>query len=118
MANDTDGAPVDLSRIQGLAEGDKDFEQELIGAYLEDCSERMGRLRQAIADGAVETVQRDAHTIKGASSNVGTTRLHELARQLEKLEITAEPAAAEQLLAAMITEYASVRDFFQDYLRT
>ena len=108
--------PVDIARLQGISDGDREFEQEVIAAYIDDITERIVRLDTAIATGDTENARRDAHTIKGASSNVGTTRLQEMGHQLEKLDIIAEKDAAIRLLEEIRKEFAAVKSYFENYL--
>ena len=114
----TDGqAAVDFTRIQETSDGDTEFERELLGVFIEDCEERLQRLEAAIAAGRLDEIKREAHTIKGAAANVGTTRLHEIATRLEALGDGSTPEA--QVLAdQMAEEFAYVKAAIGEYLET
>lgn len=108
-------AAVDFSRIKETSDGDTDFERELFGVFIEDCEERLQRLEEALAAGRLSEIRREAHTIKGAAANVGTTRLQDIAMHLEAL---ADGASAEgQALARQLTdEFALVKVAILAYL--
>lgn len=108
--------PLDFSRIQDTSDGDAEFEQELFAAYIEDCSDRIARLRGAIADQDSASLRREAHTIKGASANVGTTQLHELAQALESADPGANGGATTDLVAEIEAEFDRVKTAIESYL--
>lgn len=112
-----DGRAIDFAQIQDTSDGDMEFEHELFTAYVEDCLDRINRLREAAAKRDLESLRREAHTIKGASANVGTTHLHVIARELEGTDIANDGAIAE-LIARMEAEFERVRTAIGDYLGT
>jgi histidine phosphotransfer protein HptB len=116
MSDKANTNPVDLLRIQGLSEGDRGFEEEVIRAFVGDCSARLARLEAAIPAGDADAVRRDAHTIKGASGNIGTVTLHELARQLERVDLQESPEAAAEILDQLREEFEQVRGYLEGYL--
>lgn len=108
--------PVDFSRIQETSDGDQEFESELFGVFLEDCEMRLAQLRAALETGDVDRACREAHTIKGAGSNVGTTHLHAIAADLEKLDGGEFAERGGPLLQALETEYGRVATAIRRYL--
>lgn len=106
---------VDFSRIKETSDGDTEFERELFGVFIEDCEERLQRLEEALAGGRLSEIHREAHTIKGAAANVGTTRLQDIAMRLEAL---ADGASAEgqALLRQLSEEFALVKVAILAYL--
>ena len=110
-------AAVDFSRIKETSDGDTDFEKELFGVFLEDCEERIERLNAALAAGRLSEIQREAHTIKGAAANVGTTHLQEIAMHLEALADASSPDG-KTLANQLEEEFGRVRTAVLDYLST
>lgn len=107
--------PVDFTRIQETSDGDAEFEHDLFAIYLEDCKGRIDALRDAVNAQDAALLHREAHTIKGSSVNVGTTRLHEIAQQIE----TANPGNTEALLQqvdALEAEFGRVQSAIETYL--
>lgn len=120
MTNEADNAmdSMDFARIQDTSDGDTEFEQELFEAYLEDCADRIGRLRNARAASDTDALRREAHTVKGASANVGTTQLQAIAQILEQTATDLDGAAIDELIAKIEAEFARVKEAIQGYLAT
>lgn len=108
---------MDFSRIRETSDGDTDFERELFGVFIEDCEDRLTRLRTAISEHRLTDAQREAHTIKGAAANVGTTRLQEIARSIEGLN-GASMGSGEELLEQLEAEFLRVKIAIEGYLAT
>ena len=108
--------PVDFERIRETSDGDKEFEQDLFGIYLQDCADRIDKLEAAITGGDFATVQLEAHTIKGSSANIGTTHLQGIAAALEHAEDSDVTKNGPALLKELKTEYARVRGAIDSYL--
>jgi len=63
--------------------GDQDFAQEIVEAFFEDAPRRIADLKESLNNGDGAMVQQHAHTIKGASSNVGGLALQATAARIE-----------------------------------
>ncbi len=76
------------------------MEQELIELFVQSGEELMTAMETALARGDIDVVQRAAHTLKGASANLGAVRVQDL---LTLIEQTCAPEdLATQLKAARI----------------
>jgi HPt (histidine-containing phosphotransfer) domain-containing protein len=56
---------------------------ELVGLFVKTGYSDLNKLQSAIEDGDTEEVARLAHSIKGASANLGLTDIFELAKRIE-----------------------------------
>lgn len=56
----------------------------LIRTFVQDSGVRVGELRAAFGQGRVDDVRKSAHSLKGASANLGLAALAEECRQLEE----------------------------------
>ncbi len=65
--------------------GDGELLQEIAALFLEDYPAQMEKLKQAIAAGDAETVERTAHSIKGAVSNFAADAAYDAALELEMM---------------------------------
>ena len=78
--------PLDPSQIEflvSLDDGQGEMLAEIVREYLassEECSSELGRL---LGEGDCPAIERTAHTLKGASANVGASGLVELCARLE-----------------------------------
>lgn len=82
-----DSLPV-LSRDEALArlEGDVELWGEIRDIWLEDVGTLMDGVTRALEATAADALRRAAHALKGASANVGATRV---AAQAKTIELTA-----------------------------
>ena len=63
---------------------DQDLARTVIGGFLEDIPKQIEALKGYLEAGDVPGTERQAHTIKGASANVGGEALRAVAFELEK----------------------------------
>ncbi len=107
-------APVDLSRIQAAAGGDRGFERELFEIYLCDTEERLLNLELLLRQEDAAAFRREVHTVKGASASVGAAQMARLARTLEETAPNSE--AGQALMRDLHAEFARLRVFLANYL--
>lgn len=74
----------DRAGMMGRLMDDEDLVKTISEGFLADIPLQIEKLRAAIEAGDVEGARRQAHTIKGASSNVGGERLRAAAFDMEK----------------------------------
>lgn len=96
---------LNVARLQETSGGDSDFERELLHIFLDDCAQRLRRLAEAVERQDDKATHREAHTIKGAALNVGTIRLHTLARGMEVQTPSSDPEAARTAMLELNAEY-------------
>lgn len=88
--------------------------QGLVGmvceAFLADLPEQIEKLAGFLHAGDGAGCGRQAHTIKGASANVGGERLKELAGRLEKLAGTGDLGAVADLMDSLLEESGKLRE--------
>lgn len=91
----------DWQQLRQLAGGDSAFEYELLEMFLQDAQQSLQALEQAIAARSLQTIQDVAHSLKGASANVGASALAIAARQLEQIahgeQLTEAPNILQQI---------------------
>jgi two-component system sensor histidine kinase/response regulator len=108
----TDPDTLDETRIATLRDldgGDGNLLAMLVDEYDRDTRIQIDRLRAALAEGDPHTVERCAHTVKGASANIGAIRLADLCRELESLGRAGALGAAPALLDRVDTAFDEVR---------
>lgn len=74
---------LDLSRLESALGGDRGLMTEILQMYESTASLDVEELRTAIGDGNVDVVVRRAHSIKGASGNVGADLVMDVAARIE-----------------------------------
>jgi HPt (histidine-containing phosphotransfer) domain-containing protein len=76
--------PQAIENLRALNPGDNDeFLREIVGIFLEDAPLRLRELNEALGANDTGKFTRAAHSIKGASSNIGANALRLVAEELE-----------------------------------
>lgn len=77
-------APVlDLRYLNEVTSGNKKFIADILSDYLREMDSYLSELDTSLKARSLGTALRAAHTIKGASANVGATRVRDLASKIE-----------------------------------
>ncbi|MGB3788549.1 MAG: Hpt domain-containing protein [Phormidesmis sp.] len=84
VSTETVSAEFDWQQLSQLAGGDPDFEAELLAMFLGDAEESLRQLEYAIATKSIKNIESLAHSLRGASANVGACALATVASQLEQ----------------------------------
>ncbi len=104
---------IDPQKIEELKElvdeDDPGFLIELIEDYMDNSEENLKAIRYAIQAKDTVTVGRTAHTLKGASSNIGAVNMTELSKQLEHLGREETLEGAVDLIDRLDVEFVEVK---------
>jgi response regulator RpfG family c-di-GMP phosphodiesterase len=90
-----------VRRLVSLDGEDDDFIRDVMGSYVEQLGECVMDLSTALGAGNMDAVRMTAHSMKGASKQIGATRVGELLGEIEhesnvaSLRILIEQVAAE-----------------------
>jgi CheY-like chemotaxis protein/HPt (histidine-containing phosphotransfer) domain-containing protein len=77
----TAAPPIDLAHFESFTDGDAQLERELASIYLATAAAYLAEMREAAAAG--EPWDRAAHSLKGASANIGARDVAALAKEAE-----------------------------------
>jgi HPt (histidine-containing phosphotransfer) domain-containing protein len=97
---------IDRAEILERFEGDWDLVREVIGLFLEDCPHRLCAVRDALAAGDCDALQRAAHSLKGSVSNFSASDAVQAALRLEMIGRGGDLAEAVAASAALEREIA------------
>jgi CheY-like chemotaxis protein len=86
---------------------------EFINLYLNDTTEILAELRQAISDGNSEAIYRQAHTLKGGSALFGAKTLAGLCQEVEQMVNGQKEEGVVEKLAQIEAEYLRVEQALQ-----
>lgn len=104
---------IDPKKIEELKElvdeDDPDFLIEMLEDYMDNSEENLKAIRYAIQAKDTVTVVRTAHTLKGASSNIGAVNMTELSDQLEHLGRGKTLEGAVELIDQLEGEFVEVK---------
>lgn len=110
MNQQTD-SPIDLEQLNQISEGDIEFEIEVLQVYMEDVLQRIEKSREAIANSDSLQIIKEAHHIKGSSSNVGALQMRDLALQIEGLNLNQDLEKVSEILDSMRVKIQAVDSF-------
>lgn len=103
------------ARLRQVSSGNTEIEQTLISVYLELTKGKLAVMRDLFARGDLAKLEDEAHSLKGASANIGAVTISQLAKQLEH---TAQAPGGEQasLLDRIEAEYRKVKTYLAQLL--
>ncbi len=99
-----DGTVLDTQALLRRVDGDPALLTEIVGLYRGDSASLLTEIRDALASGAVESLERMAHRLKGSLATLGAEAAAEVARKLEQAARRADPAEAAALFEALRQE--------------
>ncbi|MEM6456336.1 MAG: response regulator [Acidobacteriota bacterium] len=117
LVEDTNGATLDRQRLASLralqeATG-KDVVGPLIDLYLQQTPEKLTALWQLLAAGDAPQFERQAHSLKGSSANLGANAMAGICAQLEAHGRRGALHRMEPLLLRLQTAFEQVRQALQ-----
>jgi len=110
MKTDRSESLVDLSRIEEVAGGNRDFVLELIEMFLADAEQLLAAMKRAIEARDAESLRVQAHSLKGSSANFDAHALREAAQRLEESSRDSRLEEAPALLESIRFEFERVRE--------
>ena len=113
------GTPINIAKLEEMKEMMGEVFMQLVPAYLEQSDDLIGKMPELLSTGTIDVLERNAHSMKSSSLNVGAENLSEIARVLEDISRNnAETSILEEKIIAITAEYAKVKAFLQDYIQT
>ncbi|HEY8187495.1 MAG TPA: Hpt domain-containing protein [Pyrinomonadaceae bacterium] len=93
-------------------DGEPDLIVELIDLYQEDAQRRVAVMRQSLAKRDWTSVKREAHSLRGSSSNLGAFKLASLCGEIEGLVPEDQSCDIEALINELEHELERALDVF------
>jgi CheY-like chemotaxis protein/HPt (histidine-containing phosphotransfer) domain-containing protein len=105
--------PVDIEAFRSMMRegGIEEIVESTLEMYREESEPTFAALKDAVASGDAEGIQRSAHALKSSSGTIRADRLAELLRRLEALGSSGDVDGAADLLPDVAREYHAVMDF-------
>lgn len=76
---------IDVRAALERIDGDRDLFGQIAALFKNECPKQLEAIRSAIASGNEVDLVREAHSLKGASANLGATPVSEAAKELENI---------------------------------
>ncbi len=102
--NENADRPMDWSQALEEFMGQKELLFEIITAFLSQADGQVGRLKEALSDGDVETVRKQAHALKGGAANLTAWKMSTAASDLEEIAKAGVLDGGEEILDALVSE--------------
>ena len=99
---------IDLNALNELKEILEDEFDHLIATYIQDTQNKLDRLKAAASIANSAEVRELAHSIKGASINIGVMRLSELCQQMESAAVSGQVPEYQAQVAGIDEEVGHV----------
>ena len=91
--------PEIMDRLHGW--GGPELVLKLISLFLENTPEKLDEIRVGLASGEIQRVERAAHSLKSSAGNLGASRMHYLAAEIEELAAADDEPRLPALAAAL-----------------
>ena len=102
---------VDEARLRMISDGDAEGLQYLLGIYLRETEKELRQLRDAVANRAVNEVERRAHGIAGSSLSYGMNAIVPVLRALEQEAQRSDLSRATERLDDAEHNFARIQNF-------
>ena len=102
---------VNLDRLKEISGGDREFEQEILQAFVEDAWVSLDLLKKFLTTNDYSAFSNQAHQLKGSSANMGITVLQNLAFELDKKGGQQNLQGTEQDLEKIETILNEIEDY-------
>lgn len=101
---------IDWDYLHHVSSHSREFEQELLQILLDTLPPHLELLKASIAAEDYETVEQEAHYIKGSTASVGVKSIERLAAQLEQQVHNRSLESAATLISEIEKTFGDVKD--------
>ncbi|HEY5529056.1 MAG TPA: response regulator, partial [Thermoleophilia bacterium] len=115
-ADEPETVVFDRAGVVARMMDDEDLARTVVEGFLEDIPRQIEVLRRCLDTGDAEGATRQAHTIKGASANVGGEALRAVALEMEKAGQVGDLAAAMTHMPDLVSRFARLKVAMQDFV--
>jgi len=82
---ESDDSEIDIKKALEMVDGDRDLLKELISMFINDFPDKINSMEDAIKEKNYAKLREISHNIKGASGNLGLTKIYDLCLKLENM---------------------------------
>jgi len=109
-------APIKMDYLLSVFGDDREFFSDLFKTYYDDNSSRMEQLQNKLEINDADAVEQIAHSIRGASGNIGAEAMKEFATELETMGRKSQLGQAPSILESMNSEFEQIKSYIDSYL--
>lgn len=93
--------PIDKTKALEIVDGDEDLYRELVRMLLDEAIRETTEIEKALQAGDARTVERTAHSLKGAAANLAAEPIRSIAWELEQAGRSGDLSAGKGLIAEL-----------------
>jgi len=105
--------PIDLDGALERAMGNKEFLDKMIHGFTKGMPKQIESLRRLIQQGDADALRKGAHSLKGASANLGMIEISAAAFRLEQIGRDGDPDEAGEALGVLVEEFEFLLEFMR-----
>ena len=106
-------APVDLTNLRSMTDGDSEMERELFAEFKNTFVSGIDQMTEATSTTAADVWASAAHALKGVALNLGAGHLSDLCKQAQD-DKDSPHIHKSALLEAITAEYNKVQNYLDD----
>ena len=93
--------------------GDKEIYDELMELFIDNAETQMEQLKSAVENNEIDSIERLAHSIKGAAANLGVMIVQETANDLEQIGREKNIDAVDEKYEQLVHEMDRFKNYWQ-----
>ena len=93
--------PIDLAQLARYTGGEAALDAEVLGLFRDQCTETVRDLQMLLRDPDPRAWRERAHKLKGGALAVGASQVAALAARAERLDASAAPVEAAEIVGAL-----------------
>lgn len=109
------GDTVRMEQLDLACDGDPEFALELVDIFRDSVASEIAGLETSLNGRDTQTLKRQAHTVKGASRNLGLERVAQVAAKLEVLAKDGHLEDAAEIIRNLDAEVSLAIEFLEGY---
>jgi len=110
--------PIKMDYLVSIFGEDREFFGELFQTYCDDNTLRMNELRDKMGEKDASSIEHLAHSIKGASGNIGADAMKDFAAELETMGRESELSGASSVIESMASEFEEIKTYIDSYINS
>ncbi len=103
--------------LLSISDGDIEFMQELISIYIEDNTPRVQNIQKSFQEDEHESLEKEAHTLKGASANIGAIAIQNISQEIEMAARDRRSGEIAELISSLPGQFAKTCEELQNFLK-
>ncbi|MGR3302667.1 MAG: Hpt domain-containing protein [Candidatus Scalindua sp.] len=113
-----DKTVFDKDEALKIIDNDKEFLKELIEIFINDASEHMLEIEEAVDSRNNEALEKSAHKLKGAVANFGKNATTDTARKLETMGRENNLDGVEEVYDTLVKDIESLVNAFKEFVKS